>query len=77
LRIGQAAFETFQANTFSIATSNREELEDLKTKYDQIGDIHIETSEKSRASFLTIGVQMDALITQVNELKGVDLPTEE
>jgi hypothetical protein len=72
-----ADFEVFQANTFSIATSNRVELEDLKTKYEQIGDIHIETSEKSRASFLTIGTQIDELIKQVNELKEAAPPSEE
>jgi hypothetical protein len=64
-----AEFESLRDSVVNISTNNREDIEDLKTKYDQIGDIYIETGEKSKASFFTIGSQIDELIVQLNELK--------
>jgi len=63
-------FENLESTSLNIANSNKEAIEDLKTKYDQIGDVYIETGQKSQASLITLGQQIDSIIIEVNKLKG-------
>jgi len=59
----------FEDSVLTTVNSNREDLEDLKTKYDQIGEVYIETGEKTKASLIAIGGQIDAVTIQLNEIK--------
>ena len=63
-------FENLETAALNISNINKEDIEDLKGKYDQIGDVFIETGQKSKASFITLGQQVDGIINEVNKLKG-------
>ena len=69
-------YNELETSALNISNANKEDIEDLKSKYDQIGDVFIETGQKSKASFITLGQQIDGIINEVNKLKGEE-PTED